>query len=203
METTIATQPHMISAHPVVELVSVNVAEPEIIGTFRGQPIASGIAKQPVAVETLYLDWLNLTGDRQADLRAHGGPDKAVYAYPIEHVARWNTDLEPETPYGPGVFGENLTTRGWLEDAVRIGDIWAWGDALLQVSQPRHPCFKLGMRTGRRDIIKRMEANGRSGWYLRVLQPGVVPVAGPITVVSQALDAPTVLETTGGAGDWR
>ncbi|MCA9880930.1 MAG: MOSC domain-containing protein, partial [Thermomicrobiales bacterium] len=117
METTIATQPHMISAHPVVELVSVNVAEPEIIGTFRGQPIASGIAKQPVAVETLYLDWLNLTGDRQADLRAHGGPDKAVYAYPIEHVARWNTDLEPETPYGPGVFGENLTTRGWLEDA--------------------------------------------------------------------------------------
>lgn len=188
---------------PTMELVSVNVAEPEIIGTFRGQPITSGIAKQPVQQESLHLDWLNLEGDRQADLRVHGGRDKAVYAYPAEHIERWNADLQPETPYGPGRFGENLTTRGWLEDAVHIGDIWAWGDALLQVSEPRHPCFKLGMRTGRRDIIKRMEANGRSGWYLRVLQPGQVPVAGPITVVSRALDAPTVLETTGGTGDWR
>jgi MOSC domain-containing protein YiiM len=188
---------------PLVELVSVNVAEPQIIGTFRGKPITSGIAKQPVTQEILRLDWLNLEGDRQADLRVHGGQDKAVYAYPAEHIVRWNADLQPETPYGPGTFGENLTTRGWLEDAVHIGDIWAWGDSLLQVSEPRHPCFKLGMRTGRRDIIKRMEANGRSGWYLRVLQPGLVPLAGPITVVSQALDAPTVLETTGGAGNWR
>jgi MOSC domain-containing protein YiiM len=186
-----------------VELVSVNVAEPQLLGTFRGQPITSGIAKQAVTQAALHLDWLNLEGDRQADLRVHGGRDKAVYAYPSEHILRWNAELQPETPFGPGTFGENLTTQGWLEDAVHIGDIWAWGDALLQVSEPRHPCFKLGMRTGRRDIIKRMEANGRSGWYLRVLQPGTVPVAGPISVVSQALDAPTVLETTGGMGDWR
>jgi MOSC domain-containing protein YiiM len=203
LETKITIHAQPLAALPLVELVSVNVAEPEIIGTFRGQPIASGIAKQPVTQEILRLDWLNLEGDRQADLRVHGGRDKAVYAYPSEHVVRWNADLQPEIPYGPGTFGENLTTRGWLEDAVHMGDIWAWGDALLQVSEPRHPCFKLGMRTGRRDVIKRMEANGRSGWYLRVLQPGLVPVAGPITVVSQALDAPTVLETTGGAGDWR
>ena len=188
---------------PAVELVSVNVAEPQIIGTFRGKPITSGIAKQPVGQEMLRLDWLNLEGDRQADLRVHGGTDKAVYAYPSEHILRWNADLQPETRFGPGTFGENLTTLGWLEDAVHIGDIWAWGDALLQVSEPRHPCYKLGMRTGRRDVIKRMEANGRSGWYLRVLQPGLVPVAGPMTVVSQALDAPTVLQMTGGAGDWR
>ena len=203
METNIATSAHLESVLPPVELVSVNVAEPQIIGTFRGKPITSGIGKQPVRQEILRLDWLNLEGDRQADLRVHGGRDKAVYAYPAEHIVRWNADLQPETPYGPGTFGENLTTRGWLEDTVRIGDVWAWGDALLQVSEPRHPCFKLGMRTGRRDIIKRMEGNGRSGWYLRVLQPGLVPVAGPITVVSQALDAPTVLETTGGQGDWR
>src|SRR5690349_16606925 len=83
---------------PVVELVSVNVAEPEIIGTFRGQPITSGIAKQPVMQEALRLDWLNLEGDRQADLRVHGGRNKAVYAYPSEHIARWNAELEPETP---------------------------------------------------------------------------------------------------------
>jgi MOSC domain-containing protein YiiM len=203
LETIITPAAQPVSALPLVELVAVNVAEPGIIGTFRGQPISSGIAKQPVGQEILRLDWLNLEGDRQADLRVHGGRDKAVYAYPSEHVMRWNAELTPETPYGPGRFGENLTTRGWLEDAVHIGDIWAWGDALLQVSEPRHPCFKLGMRTGRRDVIKRMEANGRSGWYLRVLQPGLVPVAGPITVVSQALEAPTVLETTGGAGDWR
>lgn len=203
METTNAPHTNVLSALPPVELVSVNVAEPQIIGTFRGKPITSGISKQPVGQDILRLDWLNLEGDRQADLRVHGGRDKAVYAYPFEHIQRWAAELQPETPYGPGTFGENLTTQGWLEDAVHIGDIWAWGDALLQVSEPRHPCFKLGMRTGRRDIIKKMEANGRSGWYLRVLQPGLVPVAGPITVVSQALDAPTVLESTGGAGDWR
>jgi MOSC domain-containing protein YiiM len=203
LETTNAPHTNVLSALPPVELVSVNVAEPQIIGTFRGKPITSGISKQPVGQDILRLDWLNLEGDRQADLRVHGGRDKAVYAYPFEHIQRWTAELQPETPYGPGTFGENLTTQGWLEDAVHIGDIWAWGDALLQVSEPRHPCFKLGMRTGRRDIIKKMEANGRSGWYLRVLQPGLVPVAGPITVVSQALDAPTVLESTGGAGDWR
>lgn len=203
LATNITTSGLPLAVLPLVELVSVNVAEPQIIGAFRGKPITSGIAKQPVTQDTLHLDWLNLAGDRQADLRVHGGRDKAVYAYPAEHIERWNAELTPETPYGPGTFGENLTTRGWLEDAVRIGDIWAWGDALLQVSEPRHPCFKLGMRTGRRDIIKRMETNGRSGWYLRVLQPGLVPVTGPIMVVSQALDAPTVLETTGGAGGWR
>ena len=179
-----------------VQLVSVNVAEPQIIGTYRGQPVTSGIAKQPLAQETVALDWLNLAGDRQADLRVHGGRNKAVYAYPYEHVLRWNDELAPEAPYGPGTFGENLTTRGWLEDAVHIGDIWAWGEALLQVSEPRYPCFKLGIRTGRRDIIKRMTVNGRSGWYLRVLQPGIVPIAGPITVVERALEAPTVLDVT-------
>ncbi len=126
LETTITPATHPVSVLPPVELVSVNVAEPQVIGTFRGQPVSSGIAKQPVRQEILRVDWLNLEGDRQADLRVHGGPDKAVYAYPYEHAMRWNADLQPDAPYGPGAFGENLTTRGWLEDAVHIGDIWAW-----------------------------------------------------------------------------
>ncbi len=183
-----------LTALPPVELVSVNVAEPRVIGTWRGQPIRSGIGKQPVHAETLRLDLLNLEGDRQADLRVHGGRDKAVYAYPSEHLPLWNAELGADPPFGPGTFGENLTTAGWLEDEVRIGDIWAWGDALLQVTQPRSPCFKLGMATGRRDILKRMVETGRSGWYVRVLRPGVVPVAGPITVVDRASDGITVLQ---------
>lgn len=189
------TATSLISAPPLT-LLSVNVAEPAIIGAYRGQPISSGIAKLPVAGETVALDWLNLAGDRQADLRVHGGPNKAVYAYPAEHIATWNEELAPASPFGPGTFGENLTVRGWLEDAVLIGDVWAWGEARLQVSEPRYPCFKLGMRTGRRDIIKRMTANGRSGWYLRVLQPGVVPTRGELTLVERTPGAPSVRDTT-------
>jgi MOSC domain-containing protein YiiM len=115
----------------------------------------------------------------------HGGPDKAVYAYPSEHLPLWSAELEPEEPFGPGAFGENLTTSGWLETDVRIGDVWSWGGALLQVCQPRYPCFKLAIATGRPDVGKRMLAAGRNGWYLRVLQPGEVPVAGPIAVLER------------------
>jgi len=189
----------LIEAQPV-RLVSVNVAEPRVIGTWRGQPIQSAIGKQPVTTATLHLDLLNLEGDRQADLRVHGGRDKAVYAYPSEHLPHWNAELTVDPPFGPGTFGENLTTAGGLEDDVRIGDIWSWGDALLQVTQPRSPCFKLGMATGRRDILKRLIQTGRSGWYLRVLRPGVVPVAGPVTVIDRATDGTTVLQAQDDGG---
>jgi len=178
--------------YPRVELVSVNVAEPSVIGTFRGKPIRSAIGKQPVEAETLHLSLLNLEGDRQADLRVHGGPDQAVYAYPSEHLLLWTEELERETPFGPGAFGENLTTSGWLEHEVHIGDVWAWGDALLQVVQPRSPCFKLGIVTDRRDVLRRMVANGRTGWYLRVLRAGTVPVVGPIQVVERLPDTISV-----------
>ncbi len=177
-----------------VALISVNVAEPSVIGFIHGHPILSGIGKRPVAAATLRVDRLNLEGDRQADLRVHGGEDKAVYAYPSEHLAAWSEELGPEPPFGPGAFGENLTTAGWLEGDVRIGDVWAWGDALLQVTQPRSPCFKLAMTTGFPSIVKRLTQNGRTGWYLRVLRPGVAPVAGPIDVVARLSEAPTVLE---------
>ena len=176
-----------------LRLVSVNVALPKVIGTLRrGKPIVSGIAKRPVGGETLRLDGLNLEGDRQADLSVHGGPDKAVYAYPVEHLPRWNDELGAD--FGPGTFGENLTTEGMLEDEVLIGDVWVWGDARLQVVQPRSPCYKLAAITGRPDIGKQLVRNGRTGWYLRVLEPGQVPVAGPIRVVERHPAAVSVLD---------
>jgi len=169
---------------PEVSLLSVNVGEPRVIGTSRwGKPIRSGIVKLPVTSDSVSLDTLNLDRDQQADLTVHGGSDKAVYAYPAEHLPRWNDELG--TDFGPGMFGENLTTAGWLEDDVFIGDIWSWGDALLQVAQPRYPCYKLATVTGRPDLPKRFIRAGRTGWYLRVLRPGIVPVAGPIHVIER------------------
>jgi MOSC domain-containing protein YiiM len=165
-------------------LLSVNVGLPRVIGRHAsGEPIVSGIVKAPVSGESIQLDALNLAGDRQADLTVHGGTDKAVYAYPVEHLPRWNEELG--TAFGIGTFGENLTTRGWLEEEVNIGDVWAWGDALLQVSQPRSPCYKLATVTGRPDILKRVVQSGRTGWYSRVLQPGLAPVAGPLRLVQR------------------
>ncbi len=163
-----------------VGLVSVNVSLPEYLGDHRGKPVMSGIAKVPVLADEIRLDRVNLEGDGQADPEVHGGLDKAVYAYPSEHLGPWSDELGQQL--GPAAFGENLSTRGWTEDDVRIGDRWEWGDAVLEVCQPRWPCYKLVMYRGRGDIQKRMRANGRTGWYLRVLEPGRVPVAGPITV---------------------
>ena len=170
-----------------IELVSVNLSEPKYLGQHRGHAISSGIAKRPVTAEYLWLDRLNLEGDGQADLRVHGGPDKAVYAYPSEHLSAWSAELGEEL--GPAAFGENLTTAGGTEDDVCIGDRWYWGDAVLEVCQPRTPCFKLAMHRGRGDIGRRFRDSGRSGWYLRVLEPGRVPVAGPITVEPHPMGA--------------
>ena len=163
-----------------VGLVSVNVAKPAYLGMHRGKPVESGIAKRPVTVAELWLDSTNLEGDGQAELDVHGGVDKAVYAYPADHLATWSAELGEAL--GPAAFGENLTTRGWTEEDVRIGDRWEWGDAVLEVCQPRWPCYKLTMYRGRSDVGRSMRRNGRTGWYLRVLSPGRVPVAGPIRV---------------------
>jgi MOSC domain-containing protein YiiM len=177
--------PKVHSARPSeVRLVSVNVGLPQVIGATRwGKPIHSGIVKQPVTAATISLDTLNLDGDRQADLTVHGGRDKTVYAYPVEHLPLWNDELG--TDFELGTFGENLSTAGWLEDDVCIGDIWAWGEARLQVSQPRSPCYKLATITGRPNLLKRFVRTGRTGWYLRVLQLATVPVAGPIQVIER------------------
>ncbi len=175
-----------------VELLSVRVAHPRTIGTQRsGEPVQSAIDKQVVSADSLELSELNLMGDRQADLINHGGPDKAVYVYLTDHLPRWSDELGAE--FGPGTFGENLTVSGVDEGTVRIGDVWAWGNALLQVSQPRQPCYKLAMITGRPTVVRHMVETGWTGWYLRVLQAGTVPVAGPILVAERHSSAVTVL----------
>lgn len=157
-----------------LQVVSVNVAMPSRLGVRRGRVVCSAIAKKPVLGDSVWLDWLNLRGDRQGDQRAHGGPDKAVYCYASEHFEAWSRELGRQ--YGPAGFGENLTLAGALEATVCIGDVWRWGGAVVQVAQPRFPCFKLMMHTGVADIEERLVAAGRSGWYLRVLRPGEVPV---------------------------
>lgn len=166
-----------------VRLLSVNVAKPAFLGLYRGHPVTSGIAKRPVTAESIWLDAVNLDGDGQADPDVHGGEDKAVYAYPAEHVATWGKELGQDLDFA--AFGENLTVEGWLEDDVNIGDRWRWGQALLEVTQPRWPCYKLGMYRGSQKVPPRLRELGRTGWYLRVLETGRVPVAGPITVVER------------------
>ncbi len=170
-----------------IDLVSVNVAKPQYLGEHRGHPVTSGIAKRPVTVGHLRLDRLNLEGDGQADLTVHGGPDKAVYAYPSEHLPAWAAELGQEL--GPAAVGENLSTAGGTEDDVCIGDRWFWGDAVLEVAQPRAPCYKLAIYRGRGDIGRLMRQSGRCGWYLRVLEPGRVPVAGPVATEHHHLGA--------------
>jgi MOSC domain-containing protein YiiM len=168
----------------VIALAVVNVGVPTLLAETRGEHVWSGIAKRPVdPAAVLWLSEINLSGDGQADLSVHGGPDKAVYAYPSEHLGPWRDELGTEL--GPAPFGENLSTIGALESDVRIGDVWSWGDATLQVCQPRWPCFKLALHRQRADIQARMRTTARTGWYLRVLEAGEVPAAGPIEVSHQ------------------
>jgi MOSC domain-containing protein YiiM len=162
-----------------VQLAVVNVGTPTVLATVTGENVWSGIRKQPVDPSVpLWLSTLNLAGDGQADLSVHGGVDKAVYAYPSEHLAVWSAELDEEL--GPAPFGENLSTIGVFEHDVGIGDVWTWGRAVLQVAQPRWPCFKLALYRGRRDIQARLRTSGRTGWYLRVLEDGEVSASGPI-----------------------
>ncbi|GAB3397073.1 MOSC domain-containing protein YiiM [Amycolatopsis echigonensis] len=174
----------------MLSLNEVYVGEPAVLGLRRDTPVLSAIRKTRVDAPELALSELNLNGDRQADLTVHGGPDKAVYVYPAEHYPSWTGE---GYDVAHGDFGENLSVRGMLEDETRIGDVWAWGDAIVQVSQPRNPCFKLAMRTGRKDVVPAMISTGRCGWYLRVLRPGTVPTAGPLDLIERA-EEPTVSE---------
>ncbi len=150
-------------------VVSVNVGQPREIPTRNGTVLTS-IFKSPVETRVAVRRH-NLEGDRQSDLRVHGGPYKAVYAYSSEHYAYWAAEL-PGMDLAFGVFGENLTTVGLTEDTVRIGDQFRIGSALLQVTQPRMPCFKLALRFGRRDIIKRFWKSGYAGIYFAVIEEG-------------------------------
>ena len=170
-----------------LEIVSVNVSMPKVLLRWPTGDVISSIEKLPVETETLHLTTLNLDGDQQSDTRptpgggqVHGGPHQAVYAYPSEHYQRLAELLGREVPWG--FVGENLTISGGLEEDVCIGDVWRWGDARLQVSAPRGPCYKLGIRMGRQALRTVIREEGLVGWYLRVLEPGVVPTAGAISV---------------------
>ena len=149
---------------------SVNVGMPAPLRGPGGATVPSGIVKAPVAGR-IHVGRTNLAGDGQADLTVHGGPDKAVYAYPAEHYPVWARELGRDD-LRPGHFGENLTIEGLLEDDVLIGDRFRMGTALLEVSQPRIPCFKLGIRMGDPGFLKPFLRSGRLGFYLRVVEEG-------------------------------
>jgi MOSC domain-containing protein YiiM len=166
-----------------IDVAAVCVGLPSVVGQWRGNPVTSGIVKRPITSETVEVGRLNLAGDQQADLRFHGGADKAVYAYPSEHLDPWGAELGQRL--GAGAFGENLTTIGAVETDVAVGDVWSWGGAVLQVSQPRFPCYKLGILRGTQRVRAMLMANGRTGWYLRVLEAGTAPTAGPIDVLER------------------
>jgi len=158
-------------------LLAVNVGLPRTVD-WHGKSVQTSIWKYPVE-GAVRVGTLNLEGDQQSDLSVHGGADKAVYVYPSEHYASWGREL-PGTELPWGAFGENFTTRGLLEDAVQIGDHLEIGSAAFVVTQPRMPCFKLGIRFGRADMVKRFLQSGRSGFYLKVLRAGHVTAGDAI-----------------------
>jgi len=158
-----------------MKLLSVNVGLPREV-KWNGRVIRTSIFKAPVEGR-VRVRKLNLDGDQQSDLSVHGGIDKAVYVYPSEHYSFWHEHL-PAADLPWGAFGENFTTEGALEDTtVHIGDRFRVGSAAFVVTQPRMPCFKLGIRFGRGDIIKRFLRSGRNGFYFAVAEEGEV-VAG-------------------------
>jgi MOSC domain-containing protein YiiM len=160
-----------------VKVLSVNIGKPKTV-EYDGRRIRAAIWKYPVAGEVTVAE-LNLEGDRQADLRVHGGSNKSVYVYPSEHYDFWRNEL-PDIDLPWGAFGENLTTTGLLETEVRKGDRLRIGTAEFGVTVPRYPCYKLGIRFNRSDILRRFAQSGRSGFYLTVLQTGVLTAENEI-----------------------
>lgn len=160
-----------------MKLVSVNVGLPRKV-VWRGKAVMTSIWKEPVAGR-IRVSKFNLDGDRQSDSEVHGGIAKAVYAYPGEHYPFWRGEL-PNADLPWGAFGENFTIEGLLEDQVRIGARIRAGSAEFVVTQPRMPCFKLGIRLGRPDVVKRFLRSGRTGFYLAVTREGEVAAGDPI-----------------------
>ena len=177
-----------------MKIISVNVARPRLV-EWNDQIVSTGIYKTPVEGRVL-LRTLNLDGDRQADLTVHGGPTKAVYVYPAEHYSYWRDELPgAELPWG--MFGENFTSEGLNESTVNIGDRFRVGSAEVTVSEPRMPCYKLGIKFGRSDIIKRFLASGRTGFYFSVQREGEVGAGDEIELIARDANNVTVADITG------
>lgn len=182
-----------------LRLLSVNVAEPQVIGLVHDEAVRSGIAKRPLDQKSVFVAATNIAGDGQADLSVHGGIDKAVYAYPTDHWPWW--EREKMLPCAAATFGENLTLQGADETVVAIGDRFRWGDAILEISQPRAPCFKLAIHTARPDAPQLMTLSGRCGWYFRVAREGEAPASGGSLVRVFESGGPSVREAFGAVFD--
>jgi MOSC domain-containing protein YiiM len=176
-----------------MELISVNVGFPREV-TWKGKKVKTGIFKEPVSHRVIVRS-LNLDGDGQADLTVHGGLEKAVYVYPFEHYDYWRAEL-PDTELTMGNFGENFTTTGLKEEDLNIGDRFQIGSVELMVTQPRMPCYKLAIRFGRPDMVKRFLASRRTGFYFRVLQEGEVVAGDSLELVSRDSNNITVADIT-------
>ena len=176
----------------MLELKATSVGKPAFLGEWQGEPVTSSIRKAPLSVPAIMVDNLNILGDQQSDLTVHGGFDKAVYAYSADHWPWWQSAAGFSAALAG--FGENLTVTGANEDEIRIGDKFVWGDVELEVSQPRAPCYKFVMLTGRQDMATRMTVSGRTGWYCRVLKFGMAPTGGTLTRMSTDAAMPTIKE---------
>jgi len=176
-----------------MRLVSVNVGLPRDV-IWHARTVTTAIYKQPVDGRVA-LRKLNLDGDRQADLTVHGGPDKGVYCYPVEHYPYWKKE-SPDRDFPAAIFGENFTTEGLLEDSVYIGDRFSVGSAEVVVTQPRLPCYKLSVRFHSDDIVKRFLDSGRTGFYLSVTREGEVGVGDRISAIARDPNAVSVSEIT-------
>ena len=176
-----------------MKIISVNVALPRLVPR-NGEPVSTGIFKERVGGRVM-LRTLNLDGDRQADLTVHGGPEKAVYVYPSEHYDFWKREL-PDMDLPPGMFGENFTTTGLLESEINIGDKFRVGTAEVMVTQPRMPCYKLGIRFGRTDIIKRFLVSERTGFYCSVLTEGEVGTGDEFELMMKNVSGVRVVDVT-------
>jgi MOSC domain-containing protein YiiM len=169
-------------------VVSLNVGMPRELGEeghrdVLKRPWVTGIFKTPVG-QPVWLGHVNLDGDGQGDHKVHGGPDRAVNVYPAEHYPFWRQELgQPDLAYA--AFGENFTTTGQLESSVCIGDIYDVGDAVVQVTQPRLPCWKLARRFQLKDMAVRLRVTGRVGWHLRTLTEGKVAAGQPLLLVER------------------
>ena len=161
-------------------LVSIRVGHPRVIDG--DDPWVTSFFKTQVD-GTVAVGTNNIEGDEQADLSVHGGPDKAICVYSADHFAGWSRLLGSDC--GPGAFGENFSVSGMTENTVCLGDVYRIGTAVVQVSQPRGPCWKLGRRWGRLDLPRLVLKSGRTGWYFRVLTPGAVSAGQELTLVER------------------
>jgi MOSC domain-containing protein YiiM len=176
-----------------MKLVSVNTGLPREV-TWRGRNVATGIYKQPVGGRVA-LRKLNLDGDRQTDLSVHGGEYKAVYCYPLEHYDYWRREL-PGRELPMGIFGENFTTEGLLEDSLHLGDQLSVGSAEVVVTQPRLPCYKLGVRFNSDDMVRLFFASRRTGFYLAVAREGEIGAGDEIKIIARDPNGVPISEIT-------